>query len=412
MDSDAPYALVVIGGGAAGFFGALAFAGLHPGAAVCILEKAAVVLGKVRISGGGRCNVTHACFDPQQLIQFYPRGARELRGAFTRFQPRNTIEWFEERGIPLKTEADGRVFPVSNSSETIIACLKEEAERLNIEVRCHSPVTHLVKTAGDLFEINLRQGSSLIAHKVLLASGGDRGGFGLAQELGHTIRPPVPSLFTLVIDDQRLAGLEGISVPDAHISLPREKIEAHGPLLITHWGLSGPAVLRLSAWGARALFDCAYYTTLLVNWIFPQTQETASALFNQMRSSDGRRQVISRSPLPTLPLRLWKQLAFAAGINGQLTWANLPRKQLLTLVGMMSESQFEIRGKGQFKEEFVTCGGVALNEVDFHSMQSRKIPGLYLAGEVLDIDGLTGGFNFQNAWTTAWIAGQSIASQS
>ena len=268
------------------------------------------------------------------------------------------------------------------------------------------------KQPGDLFDINLRQGSSLIARKVLLASGGDRGGFGLAQELGHTIIPPVPSLFTLVIDDQRLAGLEGISVPHAHISLPREKVEAHGPLLITHWGLSGPAVLRLSAWGARALFDCAYHTSLLVNWIYPQTHETAAAIFIQMRSSDGRRQILSRSPLPALPLRLWKQLASAAGIAEHLTWANLPRKQLLTLAGLVCHSQYEILGKGQFKEEFVTCGGVALNEVDFRSMQSRKIRGLYLAGEVLDIDGLTGGFNFQNAWTTAWIAGQSIASQS
>jgi len=412
MHSTPEYDLVVIGGGAAGFFGAVTLAAARPGARVCILEKAAVPLGKVRISGGGRCNLTHACFDPAQLVQYYPRGARELRGAFTRFQPRDTIQWFESHGVPLKTEPDGRVFPVSDRSESIIACLTGEAARMQVEVRCLSPVAGLRRTAEGEFWVDLRQGDSLSTRSLLLATGGDRAGIALAGSLGHNIVPPVPSLFSFNIPDPRLAGLEGVSVPAAHLTLPDARLEASGPLLITHWGLSGPAVLRLSAWGARALYDAHYHLPLLVNWIPPYNPETMLSRFTDLRAAEGRRQVQGRSPLPDLPLRLWKALASAAGIEETLTWANLSRVQLTRLAEQLTRCRFEIQGKGQFKDEFVTCGGVALNEVDFRSMQSRVQPGLFLAGEILDIDGLTGGFNFQNAWTTAWIAGQAIANQS
>ncbi len=409
MQPPAPYDLAVIGGGAAGFFGALAYAEARPGARVCILEKAPVVLGKVRISGGGRCNVTHACFDPQRLTQFYPRGARELRGAFSRFQPADTMDWFEKRNVPLKTEPDGRVFPVSNSSQTIIDCFQAEARRLQIDVRCHNPVAGLRVLSPYLFQLDIRGGESLTARQVLLACGGDQGGFALAKSLGHSIVPPVPSLFTFNIPDPRLGGLAGISVADTYLSLPEAQVEARGPLLITHWGLSGPAVLRLSAWGARALFESNYHMPLQVNWIPATSAAAAAEMFAGLRTSAGRRQILGHSPLAELSLRLWKQLAAGVGISEELTWANLPRKQLEALVNQLVGGRFTVEGKGQFKDEFVTCGGVDLKEVDFRSMQSRKTPGLYLAGEVLDIDGLTGGFNFQNAWTTAWIAGQAIA---
>lgn len=412
MQNTPEYDLVVIGGGAAGFFGAVTFSAIRPGARVCILEKAAVPLGKVRISGGGRCNLTHACFDPAQLVQYYPRGSRELRGAFTRFQPRDTIQWFESRGVPLKTEPDGRVFPVSDRSESIIACLTGEAARSGIDVRCLSPVAGLRRTAEGAFQVELRQGNILSTRSLLLASGGDRAGMALAGSLGHTLVPPVPSLFSFTIPDPRLAGLEGVSVPAAHLSLPSARLDASGPLLITHWGLSGPAVLRLSAWGARALHEANYHMPLLVNWTPPHNPETILSRFNHLRATEGRRQALGRSPLPDLPLRLWKALASAAGIPETLTWANLSRVQLSRLADQLTRCALDIQGKGQFKDEFVTCGGVALNEVDFRSMQSRILPGLFLAGEILDIDGLTGGFNFQSAWTTAWIAGHAIASQS
>lgn len=412
MNSTPEYDLVVIGGGAAGVFGAVTFAAARPGARVCVLEKAAVPLGKVRISGGGRCNLTHACFDPAQLVQSYPRGARELRGAFTRFQPRDTIQWFESRGVPLKTEPDGRVFPVSDRSESIIACLTGEATRTGVDVRCLSPVSAVRRTVEGTFQVELRQGDFLSTRSLLLATGGERAGMALAGSLGHTLIPPVPSLFTFSITDPRLSGLEGVSVPTAHLALPSARLDASGPLLITHWGLSGPAVLRLSAWGARALHEAGYRIPLLVNWISPHNPETISGRLNDLRAAESRRLVLARSPLPDLPLRLWKALASAAGIPEELTWANLSRAQLTGLAEQLTRCRFEIQGKGQFKEEFVTCGGVALNEVDFRSMQSRILPGLYLAGEILDIDGLTGGFNFQSAWTTAWIAGQAIANQS
>lgn len=398
------YDLIVIGGGAAGFFGALACAESNPRLRILILEKAGAVLGKVRISGGGRCNLTHACFDPAELARFYPRGAQALHGAFTRFQPADTMRWFEAHGVKLKVESDGRVFPASDSAETVIACLMEAVNRSGIELRTRAPVAAVSPRPEGGFTVSLKGGESLACRSLLLTSGGERGGMELAASLGHRIVSPAPSLFTFKVDDPRLDGLQGVSVPDARLELLEARLQAHGPLLITHWGLSGPAVLRLSAWGARALFQANYHMALRVQWAAPER----AALLADMRAAHGRRRLASHSPFEEIPLRLWQRLANAAGITEEQVWASLTRKQQQHLTRELTAGLYQIKGKGPFKEEFVTCGGVALNEVDFRSMQSRVAPGLFLAGEVLDIDGLTGGFNFQNAWTTAWIAGHAI----
>ncbi len=396
--------LIVVGGGAAGFFGALACAGANPLARIAILEKAGAVLGKVRISGGGRCNLTHACFDPAELVGYYPRGAKELRSAFTRFQPADTIRWFENHGVRLKTEADSRIFPLSNSSETVIDCLTSAAGRSGIQVRTRFGVAAVERVHDETFRLYGKESEVLHSRSLLLACGGERAGFDLAASLGHQIVPPVPSLFTFKVNDSRLRGLQGISAPAAHLSLPVANLNAAGPLLVTHWGLSGPAVLRLSAWGARTLFENRYQMELRIRWI----SADVGPRLQEMRLSGGRKQIAAQSPFNELPLRLWQHLVEAAGIPHHQLWANLSRAQLQALTMELVDGSYQIDGKGAFKEEFVTCGGVALHEVDFRSMQSRVTPRLYLAGEILDIDGLTGGFNFQNAWTTAWIAGNAI----
>lgn len=367
------------------------------------------MLAKVRISGGGRCNVTHACFDPEALVRFYPRGARELRGAFSRFQPQDTLRWFETRGVLLKTETDGRVFPVSDSSSTITACLSGLAARYGIQVRTRANVTGLRATPDRAFHIQLQGGDEYHSRRVLLACGGARGGFALASGLGHTIQPPVPSLFTFAISDPRLAGMQGVAVPNAHLTLPAARLAAEGALLVTHWGLSGPAVLRLSAWGARELHACNYQALLVVDWIAPLNAEGAATVLDRERTGGGRKNIHAHSPFPGLPQRLWSRFAEVAGIPDRLTWANLTREQQAHLIRQLTQAEFHMTGKGEFKEEFVTCGGVTLKEVDFKRMESRVVPGLHFAGEILDIDGLTGGFNFQNAWTTGWIAGKALA---
>lgn len=400
--------MIVVGGGAAGFFAAVNAAEVRPGLRVLIVEKSTQVLGKVRISGGGRCNVTHACFDPAQLVQFYPRGGKALRGAFTRFQPRDTVAWFEARGVRLKAEPDGRMFPVTDSSETIIECLTAAAQRAGVQVRLRVSVKNLTTQDG-WFSAELSTGEHLQAPAVLLASGGDRTSLGMAARLGHTIAEPVPSLFTFAITDPRLDDLAGISVPDALLRLPDQKLQARGPLLITHWGLSGPAVLRLSAWGARALFAAQYHARLMVNWLGEVTFEQAVDWLREARGRLARQKCITNAPDARLPQRLWARLALAAGVGEAHKWADLSNAVLNCLAGELTRGAYQITAKGQFKEEFVTCGGVALDEVDFKTMQSRRLPGLYFAGEILDVDGLTGGFNFQNAWTTGWLAAQSIA---
>ena len=408
--------IAIIGGGAAGYFGAIALAeALHASgstARITIFEAGRRSLEKVRISGGGRCNLTHACFDARALVDFYPRGAKALRGVFSRFQPRDTIEWFEARGVPTKVEDDGRVFPVSDRSESIIACLREQVQRYGIQERFASAVramrfdentkTYYLKSAQS-------DAAELAFDRVLFAPGGSPGAFRLAGGLGHRIVPPVPSIFTFSIDDALLKDLAGVAVPVARVRLPQHKLESAGPVLITHWGLSGPAVLRLSALAARELFAKKYQAQLRVNWC-GESEAVVREFLENVRGKHGARQVGGECQ-QLLPARLWRRLCELAGITKETTWAQLPGKQFHALLALATASELNIKARGVFKEEFVTAGGIDLRDVDFRTMQSRCLPGLYFAGEVLDVDGLTGGFNFQNAWSTAWIAGRALAAE-
>ncbi|MBD2579972.1 NAD(P)/FAD-dependent oxidoreductase [Oscillatoria sp. FACHB-1406] len=405
-----PLQIVVIGGGAAGFFGAITCATSHPQARVLLLEAGRTPLAKVRISGGGRCNVTHHCFDPALLVQQYPRGGKALRGAFSRFQPQDTIAWFARRGVKLKTEADGRMFPVTDNSETIVNCLLKAAADAGVILRTGAKVEKIQNEEAG-FTIQLKDGETLECNRVLLATGSNPHAYQWAKELGHTIIPPVPSLFTFNINDARLKDLAGASVETVHLRLletGKEKIEQIGPLLITHWGLSGPAVLKLSAWGARILRDRNYQMSLQINWLPPHTPETLRQLLLDYKAQFPKRSLAAHCPV-SLPKRLWQRFVFSLGINSETTWAELSKKALTALVEELTRGRYAITGKGTFKEEFVTCGGIDLKEVNFKTMESRKCPALYFAGEILDIDGVTGGFNFQSAWTTGWIAGQSNA---
>lgn len=401
--------VLVIGGGAAGFFGAIVCAESHPYARVTLLEASRQVLAKVRISGGGRCNVTHACFDPALLVQHYPRGGKALRGAFTRFQPRDTVAWFAKRGVKLKTEADGRMFPITDDSGTIVHCLRQSAESAGVVVKTAAPVV-AVKQLKAGFEVQLKSGEALRADRLLLATGSNPQGYHLAKSLGHTIEPPVPSLFTFTIPEPSLRELAGVAVDSAQTRLlvaDAKPLEQQGPLLITHWGMSGPAVLKLSAWGARVLHDQHYQATLQVNWLPQQSSEQVRQILSNIKTEQGKRSIGSQSPFP-LPRRLWQYLVERSEIAADDRWADLSKQCLHQLTQELTQGKYSIQGKGVFKDEFVTCGGVNLKQVDFKTMASRCCPNLYFAGEILDIDGVTGGFNFQSAWTTGWLAGQAM----
>ncbi len=427
--------IIVVGGGAAGFFAAIACAEAGPGCAVTLCEATVHPLAKVRVSGGGRCNVTHACFEPRELARRYPRGGRELLGAFSRWQPRDTIEWFAARGVELKTEADGRMFPVTDDSRTIVECLENAARKAGVVLRTNCGVKHVARgvpgapglverraparpgseenpSAGRVppFAVTLTTGETVTCERLLLATGGNRtnAGFEIARQFGHTIEPPVPSLFTFHIKDARLEGLAGISVEDAATAVRGTTLRERGPLLVTHWGLSGPAILKLSAWGARALHDCGYKFTLLVNWAPAFNPETLRTGLERARAANPKKQIGTWCPIG-LPLRLWEKLLAAADIAAETQWAVVPGAALRALAAQICAGELAVDGKSMFKEEFVTCGGVRLSEVDFKTMESRLTPGLHFAGEVLDIDGITGGFNFQNAWTTGWLAGRAMA---
>ncbi len=374
-----------------------------------LLEKGGETLSKVRISGGGRCNVTHACFDPRALAARYPRGGQALIGPFHRFQARDTVEWFEARGVRLKTEEDGRMFPVTDNSETIVECLEREAARAGVEVRLRRAVDR-VERRDDGFNLSLSDGSELICDALVLALGGARSvAMGaVAESLGHTLEPPVPSLFTFHIETPWLRELPGLAVEDVEVSVPGTKLRERGPLLITHWGVSGPAILRLSAWGARELQARDYRFPLRVRWMPGLELARLEAEFQAWRRDHPSR-LVSNSPIDPLPSRLWEQLAAAAGIARTTQWTRLPREQRQTLAVLLLNTELPVSGKSMNKEEFVTCGGVRLREVDFRTMESRVCPRLFLAGELLDVDGVTGGFNFQAAWTTGWIAGHASA---
>lgn len=404
---------LVVGGGAAGFFGAIRVKEINPGAQVVLAEASQATLKKVRISGGGRCNVTHNCFDPAVLVRSYPRGERELRSVFARFQPRDTVAWFESRGIRLKAEADGRMFPTTDDSETIAACLESEAEKLGVELRLGAGVRKLTKLASGDFAVEFTHSLAETFTHVLLATGGTAQSYELARSLGHEITPLAPSLFTFNVRDPRLADLSGLSFPMVELELrvpEGARFRQTGPLLVTHWGLSGPAVLKLSAFAARELKAANYAGALFVNFAPGKNQESALALFEKIKMENPRKQVANVAPCE-LPGRYWERLLAHAGVTRERPWSEVGKRDLATLARELTRAEFTVAGKGVFKEEFVTCGGVARKEVDFRTLESKLVPRLYFAGEVLDIDGITGGFNFQNAWSTSWIAGSAIAKE-
>ncbi len=400
--------LVIAGGGAAGFFAAIACARAAPDREVILLESGRYLLTKVRVSGGGRCNVTHACFDPGELSQRYPRGGRSLIGPFHRFQASDTVEWFAARGVRLKAEADGRMFPVTDVSATIVDCLLREAESARVRVRLSSGVEAAEPIEGG-FRLALAGGEKLDCRRLCLTTGGCRTAAAAAwiEALGHTLEPPVPSLFTFHVEAPWLRELPGVAT-EVEASVPAAKLRERGPLLVTHWGVSGPAILRLSAWGARVLHALDYRFTLRVNWLPGRAVEDVLAELRARRDSQPGK-AVAKSPIPPLPARLWEALVREAGVGPDVRWTTLSRPGALALAQRLTRTELAVDGKSLNKEEFVTCGGVRLREVDFKTMESRLRPGLYFAGEVLDIDGVTGGFNFQAAWTTGWIAGNAMA---
>ena len=397
-----------MGGGAAGFFAAIAAA--EQGAAVTLLEKTGRFLDKVRISGGGRCNVTHACFEPREFATRYPRGGRALLSPFSKFSARDTVAWFEARGVKLKTEADGRMFPVTNTSQTIMDCLMNAALTAGVKLRLNCAVESVTKTSDGRFELSLFGGEKMVADKLLLATGGCRAAAAglLAASLGHTLEAPVPSLFTFQIEVPWLRSLAGVSLEDAEVSVPAAKLRERGPLLVTHWGLSGPAVLKTSAWGARSLHELNYQFPLFVNWLPNSNAEKIVAEFQARRLSVGAK-LLPNVPLFPLTARLWEQLILAAGVARETRWSALTRQQAHALAQQLTRTEFLVTGKSLNKDEFVTCGGVKLAELNFQTMESKVCSGLFFAGELLDIDGVTGGFNFQAAWTTGFVAGNAVA---
>lgn len=399
------YDIIVVGGGAAGFFTAINIVEKRPNLKVAILERGKSVLEKVRISGGGRCNVTHACFVPNDLVKFYPRGERELKGPFNQFCSGDTIEWFEKHGVELKIEDDGRMFPVSNSSQTIIDCFQEAVKKLKIDVLTNHSVQELYK-AETHWKITSTQ-EVFTCEKIVMASGSNPKIWELLQTLGHSIIEPVPSLFTFNIKDPRIKYLMGLSSV-ASVKVKKSKLEASGPLLITHWGLSGPGILRLSAWGARELADKKYQFAIQVNWLNETTFEEAIDLLKEVKEENVKKLVTKYAQFE-LPKRLWENLVKAADISEETKWADLNKKQMNVLAEQLTNAKFQVNGKSTFKEEFVTAGGVDLKEVNFKTMESKVAPNMYFAGEILNIDAITGGFNFQNAWTGGFIVANSIA---
>ena len=400
------YDIIIIGGGAAGFFTAINLVEKNPKLRVAILERGKSVLEKVRISGGGRCNVTHACFVPNDLVKFYPRGERELKGPFHQFCSGDTIEWFEKHGVELKIEEDGRMFPISDSSQTIIDCFLNATQKLKIDVLTGHSVQELYQ-GENYWKISTNQ-DVFSCQKVIMTTGSNPKIWELLQSLGHSIVPPVPSLFTFNIKDVRIKDLMGVAT-NAAVKVKNSKLNATGPLLITHWGMSGPGILRLSAWGARELAEKKYHFAIQVNWIpgysFDEIVEELKTI-----KEENAKKLVTKYAQFNLPKRLWESLTKAATISEETKWADVNKKQLHLLAEQLTNGEFQVNGKSTFKEEFVTAGGIDLKEVNFKTMESKILPNLYFAGEILNIDAITGGFNFQNAWTDGFIAANAIAS--
>lgn len=396
---------VIIGGGAAGIFASINAKSSNPHATVILLEKSAQLLSKVRISGGGRCNVTHSCFDPLKLVQNYPRGGKELIGPFHRFQPRDTIHWFESHGVTLKTESDGRMFPITDNSQTIIDCLLLESQRLGVDIRIKQRLEKITKV-DDRFVIHFVDGNILECDKLILASGSSPQGFEFAKSFGHSIQEPVPSLFTFNVPASPLKDLSGIAVEKASIRIMGTQFHQQGPLLITHWGFSGPAALKLSAWGARILHEKNYHVEISINWLPELTQEEMRNTLLTLKKKQPN-QTLGSESMFGLPKNLWKRLIELAGLDVKKRFSEIANSDLFRFCERLQSDVYQVEGKTTNKEEFVTCGGINLKEVDFRTMESRICSGLFFAGEILDIDGVTGGFNFQNAWTTGWLAGMN-----
>lgn len=420
--ADTKKRLIVIGGGAAGFFCAVNAARLHPSLEVILLEKTSKLLSKVKVSGGGRCNVTHACFAIPDMVRNYPRGANFLKKAFHQFFTTDTIQWYEERGVQLKKEDDGRMFPVTNSSQSIIDCLLREANKYGVDIRMMSEVRSLKSEARSQttdevrnseqrqFTLELSDLRLLTSDFVCIASGGyaKASQFEWLKQLGHSIAEPVPSLFTFNMPGNAITQLMGVSVPEAEVKITGSKLSAKGPLLITHWGMSGPVILRLSAWGARELATGNWQFAISVNWLPQFNEHTLREHIQQLRFELAGQKISHRNPF-NLPQRLWQYLLQQSGINEDKRWADLPAREQNKLITNCCAQEFKVQGKTTFKEEFVTAGGIQLQEVDVQTMQSKLVPGLFFAGEILDVDGITGGFNFQHAWTSGYIAAKAIA---
>lgn len=398
------YDVIIVGGGAAGFFTAINIVENNSKIKVAILERGKEVLSKVRISGGGRCNVTHACFVPNDLVKFYPRGEKELRGPFHQFCSGDTIEWFEKHGVALKIEEDGRMFPVSNSSQTIIDCFVSATQKLGIDILTGQSVQSIFK--GENYWKVETNNATFSCQNLVMTTGSNPKIWELLSNIGHTIIPPVPSLFTFNIKDKRIKDLMGVSTT-ASVKVKNAKLIASGPLLITHWGMSGPAILRLSSWGARELADRNYQFAIQVNWLNDTTEEEVEEKLKELKLEHAKKAVSKKSPFE-FPNRLWESLVFASEISEETKWADLSKKQLQNLAHQLTQGEFQVNGKSTFKEEFVTAGGIDLKEINFKTMESKRHENLYFAGEILNVDAITGGFNFQNAWTGGFLISETI----
>ena len=397
------YDIIIAGGGAAGYFSAINIAKNNPDLKIIILEKSQKTLDKVRISGGGRCNVTHACWEPKELVKFYPRGHKELLGPFHQFMCGDMLMWLDEHEVPTKIENDGRIFPASNKSTSIIDCFNKLIDQYKIEIRLSEGLEDFTGSKGN-FEIETTLGNKLKCTNLVIACGSSKKIWETLKNKGINITTPVPSLFTFKIEDPLIAGLPGLSVENAEVSIEGFKMKTSGPVLITHWGLSGPGILKLSSWAARYLNEKDYKYKVHINWINKSESDVIQEI-QKIKIESGKKEVLSHNPYG-VPKRLWKNMMWITEIN-EINWADLNKRHMQALASILTNCGFDADGRSINKDEFVTSGGVTLSQINFKNMELKNIPGIYMAGEILDIDALTGGFNFQAAWTEAWLISQN-----